>query len=90
MANSTIETVGFIPEPHGRGTIGLLWNCFATLFLCTWSAIHPNLPELGASTWSVFWERVGYVVMALAMPELVVSVAILEFNVVRKLSQKVR
>jgi len=36
------ETVGFVPNPSGRGTLGLLWQCLLTYFLCLWTAIHPD------------------------------------------------
>jgi len=27
-------TVGWVPEPAGRGTMSLLWSCLSTLFIC--------------------------------------------------------
>ncbi|KAH9872622.1 hypothetical protein J1614_005015, partial [Plenodomus biglobosus] len=69
MVNSTVETLGWAPEPVGRGTIGLLWSCFATIFLCTWSAIHPNLPAMGENHWTTIRRRMEYVVGALCFPE---------------------
>jgi hypothetical protein len=68
--NSTTDIVGWAPEPRGRGTIGLLWSCFATLFLGTWTAIHPNLPGLKQKKISIFWRRIEYVVFCLVAPEL--------------------
>jgi hypothetical protein len=67
--NSTTEIVGWAPEPRGRGTIGLLWNCFVTIFLCTWSAIHPNLPGLNETKSSIISRRVYYVIGCLVTPE---------------------
>ncbi|KAF2638988.1 hypothetical protein P280DRAFT_470986 [Massarina eburnea CBS 473.64] len=52
--NTTKETVGWVINPDGRGIIGLLWNCFATGFLCTWSATHLNLPALDYSHFKTF------------------------------------
>ncbi|KAH7094830.1 hypothetical protein FB567DRAFT_586182 [Paraphoma chrysanthemicola] len=77
--NPTNSTVGWTSEPNGRGTMGLLWSCFATTFLCTWSAIHPNLPGLADSEWRIFWRRAGYFGLCLLAPELVVLCALDEF-----------
>jgi hypothetical protein len=40
--NATV-TVGFVPNPPGRGTLGLVWECLFTYFLCLWMAIHPDV-----------------------------------------------
>ena|SRR5277367_3664405 len=34
---------GFVPNPPGRGTLGILWECTFTYFLCLWTAIHVDL-----------------------------------------------
>jgi hypothetical protein len=74
--NSTTDIVGWTPEPRGRGTIGLLWSCFATIFLCTWNAIHPNLPALNESKFRVVGRRIGYVIICLLAPEFVALLAL--------------
>jgi hypothetical protein len=28
-----------------RTLLGIVWSCITTIFLCTWVAIHPNIPE---------------------------------------------
>ena len=33
----------FVPDPPGRGTLGLVWQCCSTYFLCLWTVIHPNV-----------------------------------------------
>ncbi|KAL2788118.1 hypothetical protein BJX66DRAFT_327321 [Aspergillus keveii] len=35
--------VGWLSEPDGRGTLGLLTTCLTTVFLCTWVVIHPRV-----------------------------------------------
>lgn len=74
--NSTQGTVGWTPEPNGRGTIGLLWSCSITVFLCTWSAIHPNLPGPNESTMRILWRRLNYVALCLVAPEIMAWLAI--------------
>jgi hypothetical protein len=28
-----------------RTLLGIIWSCITSVFLCTWVAIHPNIPE---------------------------------------------
>jgi hypothetical protein len=28
-----------------RTLLGIAWSCITTILLCTWAAIHPNIPE---------------------------------------------
>jgi hypothetical protein len=74
--NSTTDIVGWAPEPRGRGTIGLLWSCFATIFLCTWNAIHPNLPGINESKTRIVGRRIFYVIVCLVAPELIAVMAL--------------
>lgn len=66
---NTTGIVSWTPEPQTRGTIGLVWGCLATIFLCTWSAIHPNLPAEDETPWQILWRRVVYLTGALVAPE---------------------
>ncbi|KAL4900388.1 hypothetical protein BDW74DRAFT_182716 [Aspergillus multicolor] len=43
MNSSESELVGWVDEPNGRGTLGLLTTCLTTIFLCTWVVIHPRV-----------------------------------------------
>jgi hypothetical protein len=88
--NSTADIVGWTSEPQGRGTLGLIWSCFATIFLCTWSAIHPNVPAEEDSDFSAFWRRLMYVVGCLLAPEYYAFEAIISFADARALQAKVR
>ena len=75
------QQVGFTGDPSTRGTIGLVWNCFVTVFLCTWTVQRPNIPSpstsprpaisvAGGFTNKLFWMFVTMVV-----PEYVALVA---------------
>ena len=35
--------VGWVLESPGRGTLGLIFSCLSTIFLCTWVVIHPRV-----------------------------------------------
>ncbi|OCK89896.1 uncharacterized protein K441DRAFT_699516 [Cenococcum geophilum 1.58] len=37
---------GWVPGPHNRGTLGLIFSCVITLSLCIWTTVHVNIePE---------------------------------------------
>ncbi|KAH7389384.1 hypothetical protein DE146DRAFT_161539 [Phaeosphaeria sp. MPI-PUGE-AT-0046c] len=80
--NSTTGIVSWARNPEGRGTIDLLWTCFATVFLCTWSAIHPNLPALDEKGSKIFYRRLGYVLGCIIAPECYATLALYELSVV--------
>ena len=35
--------VGWVLESPGRGSLGLIFSCLSTIFLCTWVVIHPRV-----------------------------------------------
>jgi hypothetical protein len=87
--DSTSSIVAWVTEPKGRGTVGLLWSCLATVLLCTWSAIHPNLPGMRESKRHRFGRRLYYVFLCLVAPELFAYVALEELWEVKDIKLKV-
>ena len=37
--------VNFVSSPDSRGTLDILWSCLFTIFACTWTIQHLNIPE---------------------------------------------
>ena len=65
------ETIhGWVAEPESRGTWSLLWSCLATIFICTWSALHLNIPKRHEN-WYLYRQKVGWMLMAAIAPELI-------------------
>jgi len=87
--NVTTGIVGWTSEPEGRGTWGLLWSCFATIFLCTWSALHLNVPTQEYSDSRILGRRVIQVVGCLVAPEYYAIDAIMQFADARALQARV-
>lgn len=87
--NSTTETVGWVGEPDGRGTIGLIWSCFATIFLCTWSAVHPELPGLDDTSWKIFGRKLSYMALAIIAPEYSTANAYANLQHIKHIAHKV-
>ena len=78
------NAVGWTPSPNRRGTIDILWICAFTLFICTWTVLHPNIPtqEEVRAQWTQwpFWRKrlkpAGLLLLTVAAPELVVALAV--------------
>jgi hypothetical protein len=84
-----ITTVGWVKEPQGRGTLGLVWSCLATIFICTWSALHSNIPARNAKTLDRMARQAGYVVMGLFAPEWLTLHALFDFDQAMKVKRRV-
>ena len=68
-----------------RTTVSLLWSCLSTVFLCTWVAVHPNVPSSHKTSWNlenIFESRTrwGLLGLMLAAPEIVVAIAYNEWT----------
>lgn len=61
---------GWAPEPSGRGTWSILWSCLATIFICTWSALHLDVPKKHGR-WYLFFRKLGWMLIAATAPEIV-------------------
>lgn len=61
---------GWVPEPQGRGTWSILWSCLATIFICTWSALHLDVPKRH-SVWYLLFRKLGWMFIASTAPEVV-------------------
>lgn len=72
---SSESTVGWVSDPNGRGTAGLVTSCILTLGLCAWSALHLNIPPKG-ETQRQYWSRnLRWVLLGVFIPELVILAA---------------
>lgn len=88
--NATAERVGWVAEPTGRGTFGLIVSCATTIFLCTYSAVHLNLPGLDESAWTIQMRRISIMLGCICAPEYFAGVAVDEFLYAQNLKKDVR
>ncbi|KAF8638229.1 hypothetical protein AX16_010536, partial [Volvariella volvacea WC 439] len=58
-----------------RSTSELVWNCLGTVFVCTYVAIHPNMPDRCATKSERMWQKVRTCLYALLAPEAVIIMA---------------
>ena len=81
----------FVPNPSGRGTLGLLWECLFTYFLCLWTVVHPDI--IGRSKDMMFWEfktnsKFGWCCLIFFFPEYAVFVLVCEHLLVREVLRR--
>ncbi|KAG1880119.1 hypothetical protein F4604DRAFT_1679230 [Suillus subluteus] len=57
----------------------IIWSCAATLFACTWTAIHPNVPGMDEGKFTVLSRRLGIMMIALIAPEVMITWATIQF-----------
>ena len=70
-ANTTAhDPTAWANDPSGRGTENILYSCFNTLFLCAWTAFHPNIHFVDSTFWSLL-RRLRWMFIAIVLPEAV-------------------
>jgi hypothetical protein len=104
QTNCSIPVSGasYVTSCNVRGTLDILWSCLFTLFLCTWSAQHLNVPrqrveqtnrplrqEILAFAGSI-WIKVKWVATAVILPELLVGRALQDWMMARRSSHDER
>ncbi|THZ06595.1 hypothetical protein D6C93_01402 [Aureobasidium pullulans] len=82
------RTATWHPEPHGRGTFGILSSCITTLVLCVYTAVHLNIPEHGKERQQYF-RKFGWVILGLLAPEIVAWNAWEQYRTASRITQDV-
>ena len=78
--------------PHAencRTIPGIVYSCLATIFACTWVAVHPNVPSPKAKWLHAVLLRVAVTVCALLVPEYVVAWSIRQWLVATHIGREV-
>ena len=83
-ANNKTIIHGWVPEPDGRGTWSIVWSCLVTIFICTWSVLHLDVPKLHGR-WYLFFRKVGWMLWAALAPEIILANAVEDFYQARSL-----
>ena len=86
---------------HCRTIWSVVWSCLATIFSCTWVAVHPNIPcpkKREAHNWiercirnpilSFAEHRLPLFICALLVPEYVLAWSIRQFLSARRLVEE--
>lgn len=67
---------GWHSESHQRGTWSILWGCLATIFICTWSVLHLEVPPRSKNDLWRFHYKVQGTLLAIVAPEYFLADAI--------------
>jgi hypothetical protein len=73
--NYTENTSVWRPEPTTRGTWNLISTSLITLALCTWTAVHLNIPGHGEKD-KQKWRKAAWLTLGLFAPEMVSTMAL--------------
>lgn len=71
-----------------RTTSDIVISCLATIFACTWTAVHPNIPSPTDSWWIVFKRRMITTTYALLTPELITLWAFRQFDGAKRIAKE--
>jgi hypothetical protein len=82
---------GFRSEPNdGRGTVGIIWTCFITTFLCTYTVLHLDIQTRTSTRWSSVRRKFRWVITGIFAPEVITSVAFSQWLFARTLVKHMR
>ncbi|KAI1145625.1 hypothetical protein F4825DRAFT_443416 [Nemania diffusa] len=76
--NATTTLVGWQDSPSRRGTLGIVENCLVTIFACTWSIQHLNVPGKDDTHTTKFLRTLKWMLISILLPELILAHAILQ------------
>ncbi|KAJ7031842.1 hypothetical protein C8F04DRAFT_959856 [Mycena alexandri] len=58
-----------------RTLFDIVWGCLATIFACTWVALHQNVPDLELGWFSLLLRKLKMMLVTIIAPEVVVAFA---------------
>lgn len=72
---SSGRRIGWVSQPNGRGTFDIVWGSLFTIFLCTWTSLHLNVPALGEKYMQRWFRKLRWMTQAIMAPEFIVAFA---------------
>lgn len=82
------ERTGWRSSPDGRGTLDIVWSCLFTVFICCWTASHPDIAYPGSSSTNSAVDKIVCLLVAAIAPEILVFISLCEWVAARDLLQK--
>ncbi|KAF8646098.1 hypothetical protein AX16_007385 [Volvariella volvacea WC 439] len=68
----------------------LIWNCLGTIFVCTYIAIHHNMPDRNATKGRRMWQKVKTSLYALLAPEVIIAMAMRQRFAASRIAEQYR
>lgn len=78
--NQPQEIVGWVGNPRQRGTLALLIECLTTIFACTWTVLHLNLPAPKDAAITRVLRRIKWMAITILFPEFIFAKAVCELR----------
>ena len=90
VSRDQLQTSGpFCDDPNGCRSLGdILRSCIATVLLCTWVSVHPNIPSPDERWPRLVVRRAGFMLLALIAPEAVIAWALRQRLAAAELAKK--
>lgn len=79
------------PLSQRRTIWDIVRSCLATIFLCTWVAVHAGIPQIEHGDYAKpiwYMQRLFLTLIALLAPEALIAFAVMEFFQARQISKK--
>ncbi|KAI3603625.1 hypothetical protein WG66_006086 [Moniliophthora roreri] len=71
-----------------RTTTGILWSCLSVILICTWVAIHPNIPKVGTHSAVVVYKNIELMAIAILGPEIMILWAMRQWYSAKKIAEQ--
>jgi hypothetical protein len=59
-----------------RTLLSLIWSCLTVIISCTWTVVHPNIPDPKDSSWTIQLRKLKICLGTIIAPEWVVMWAL--------------
>ncbi|KDR77510.1 hypothetical protein GALMADRAFT_65626 [Galerina marginata CBS 339.88] len=71
-----------------RSTTDIIWSCLATIFACTWVALHPNIPGPKEGKARIVLSRIELMFWSIVVPEMILLWALRQRRGARHIAHK--
>ncbi|PPQ95758.1 hypothetical protein CVT26_015845 [Gymnopilus dilepis] len=74
LQQSRVDLVAEAAANHlqSRSIWDILWSCLATIFVCSWVSVHPNIPPVEEGFWKVFLRRLELMMWSIVAPTMMI------------------
>ncbi|KAF8169395.1 hypothetical protein BJ912DRAFT_1067185 [Pholiota molesta] len=85
---SNTQPVACPTDDNQRSVQDIVWGCLATIFACSWLAVHPNIPSANAKWWRTGLIRLELMLWTILSPEFVIYWAIRQWIGARQIQKR--
>ncbi|KAH0433896.1 hypothetical protein CcaCcLH18_05648 [Colletotrichum camelliae] len=78
--SSTPDLVGWTSGPETRGTLTLVWSCVITIFACTWTVLHLNVPGRDEGPLTIVLRKIKWMTINIIFPEFIFAKAVCDLR----------